>query len=828
MPRSPIVSRSRAPIAWMTSVFAIGLALSVGLFFAAREWQLREAREQVASAAHQEIGKLRVILLRSMEVLHALSALHRLEGRIDRTLFHDFVRGALLRQPELQALSWDPVVAGGDRPAFEAGVRTEGFPGFTITEELQDGHRVPARERDFYTPVQFIEPVSGNLEALGYDLNSDPNRRRSLEQARDSGEAVATAPIRLTQGTGDKTGFLVLLPVYRGKESIPATVEERRSQLLGFVVAVFKVEDLVAESLRELKGKGIVARIYDTAPEGLPMYATATGPLEGIAWLEVAGRRWAFEFGATPQLRSRGAGWPAWLVLAGGVAFTLLSTAYMVSGWRRTLEIARANAALEEEVKSRKAAQAAEAAANQAKSEFVASMSHEIRTPLNAILGYAQLLQRDPELSPEQMDSIRGISTGGQHLLGLIQEILDLSKIEAGRMEVNLVSFDLRELGRGLITTGRPLCAQKRLSCKLRMAEEGAVHVRGDEGKLRQVLVNLLGNAIKFTNAGEISLGIRRMEGDQWLFEVVDTGLGIPDDELPFIFQPFHQGVGAQHHGGTGLGLAIARRQVELMGGDLQLETERGAGSRFFFTLSLEPSQDTVPHPLQVKRLMPGREVTILVVDDVAANREVLGKMLTVIGCRVLTAATGSEAIQIAREQRVDMVFLDLLLPDLPGLEVAQALQRTTDSRPPSIVMNSASPLPRHREESLRAGCVDFLTKPLRSERVYDCLRQHLEVCFEYEASAVTSGSLPPLKRVSVPESLCARLGVAAELHSTTALKSALQELRRHGPDAEILAEHLRMELRGYNMDAIQTILAQTVVAVAEPDPSPSANGIPR
>ena len=450
------ISRSRVPAAWIGGVLGMGILLSLILFLALRRWEHREQRERIAAVAHEQIEKLHVSILRSMEVLHSVASLYRVEGRIGRDAFRQFVDGALHRQPELQAVSWNPVVPAGQRFQLEAAARLDGFAGFSIREHAPDGSLVAAMDRAEYVPVQLIEPLAGNAQALGYDLNSDECRRLSIEQARDSGEPKATAPIRLAQLPGDQGGFLVLLPVYRGEAPLLSSVAERREWLAGFAVAVFKVADLVGQSFRELRTKGIVASLFDESPQGQRIYGTGSARTDALAWLDVAGRRWAVTFGPAPEFAATARHWQSWLVLAAGLAFTFLSTAYLFGGWRRTQEIAGANLALQDEVKIRQRAEAAAAAANQAKSDFLASMSHEIRTPLNAILGYAQLMQRDSQVSREQRDAIHGISTGGYHLLGLINEILDLAKIEAGRMDLNPVDFDLDALGRSLVTTFKP------------------------------------------------------------------------------------------------------------------------------------------------------------------------------------------------------------------------------------------------------------------------------------------------------------------------------------------------------------------------------------
>ncbi|HZI33307.1 MAG TPA: histidine kinase dimerization/phospho-acceptor domain-containing protein, partial [Candidatus Binatia bacterium] len=351
---------------------------------------------------------------------------------------------------------------------------------------------------------------------------------------------VATAPVHLAQGPDNQAGLLVLLPVYAN--GLPDTVAARREKLTGFAVAVFRVNDLVRTEFDELRKKGIQACLFDNSPTGELIYGTHSVVAGSQVSLEVAGRRWIMEFWPTHQFIAAQPHLQSWLALAGGLGFTFLTAAYLFGSWRRTTQIT---------------------AANQAKSDFLASMSHEIRTPLNAILGYAQLMQRDLTLPPEQRDSVTGISASGRHLLGLINEILDLSKIEAGRMELNPIDFDLAVLANGLAATFRPLCAQKRIGFRLDLPASQHLRVRGDEGKLRQVLINLVGNAVKFTSAGEVALRMVQEEDNRWLFEVFDTGLGIPSEEQSDIFKPFHQGRGAQHQGGTGLGLAIAQRQVE-------------------------------------------------------------------------------------------------------------------------------------------------------------------------------------------------------------------------------------------------------------------------
>jgi len=768
-------------------VLGVGVILSVGLYFTVRSWEEKELKKHAADFANEQAEKLHVSVLRSMEVLYSIASLHSAQDRVSRRQFHEFVQQALMRQPELQALSWNPVVPATRRAEFEAAAVADGLQGFQFREKDATGHFQSAGQRPEYVPVYFIEPLDRNLAALGFDLSSDAERLFSLDRARDTAKPVATAPIRLTQGPDNQAGLLVLLPVYAG--DAPATLDERRKELAGFAVAVFRVNDLVQAEFADLQRKGIEACLRDDSSSGELIYGSKIAARDQVS-LEIAGRHWVMEFSPTPEFVAAHSHLQSWLVLAAGLAFTFLISAYLFGNWRWTVEIA---------------------AANQAKSDFLASMSHEIRTPLNAILGYAQLLQRDVSLPPEQRDSIAGINDSGRHLLGLINEILDLSKIEAGRMELNLIDFDLAMLANGLVATFRPLCAQKKINFRLDIPGGKYQRVRGDEGKLRQVLINLVGNAVKFTNAGEVALRMLPEPDHYWRFEVFDTGHGIPSEEHSEIFKPFHQGSGAQHLGGTGLGLAIAQRQVELLGGKLELKSERGIGSRFFFSIPLAESQLAMAEPTpQVVRLAVGHSVRALVVDDNRENREVLGRMLSSVGCDVSFATDAASALLAVRERQPALVLLDLLLPGVSGAEAARNIRAEFGPTAPKLVAHTASVLALHREDAMAAGCVDFIAKPFECEQLYECLERHLGVKFERAERVVDDFNLNTSpEQVTLPEDLCARLMVAAELHSTTTLKAGLQELRQLGPEAERLADHIRLLMRSYDMDGIQRLLAQ-------------------
>jgi signal transduction histidine kinase/FixJ family two-component response regulator len=461
--------------------------------------------------------------------------------------------------------------------------------------------------------------------------------------------------------------------------------------------------------------------------------------------------------------------------------------------------------------------------ANRAKSEFLANMSHEIRTPLNAILGYAQILFRDGSLHPFQRDAIGTIIKSSDHMLMLINEILDLSKIDAGRMELFPTDFNLKKTIEEMEDLFQPECEEKGLGLRIQFTEvEHFFPVHGDQGKVRQVLINLIGNAVKFTQRGSVKVLVRKGEANLVTFDVTDTGPGIPATMHELIFEPFQQGPLAGAVGGTGLGLAIAKKQVEVMGGQLLLETPPGGGARFHFTISLPPALRTLAdHTREVERLAPESHVRALVVDDIRENREILSQVLERVGCDVSVATNGTEAIEAASTADLDVIFMDIRLPGINGLEAIQDIRQHL-RKAPKIIAISASAFEHEKALYLREGCDDFIAKPFRTEQIFASLSNLLDVSFTYRPQNKSMADFPliDLAGIPLPEDLVDRMVVAGELHSATVLKRCLKEVEELGPAEKRLAFHLRDFLSRCDMVAIQSIIAQIPVRT---ESSPSA-----
>ncbi|MCP4696046.1 MAG: response regulator [Gammaproteobacteria bacterium] len=384
-----------------------------------------------------------------------------------------------------------------------------------------------------------------------------------------------------------------------------------------------------------------------------------------------------------------------------------------------------------------KLAEKAAEAANRAKSGFLANMSHEIRTPLNGILGFAQILKRDKTLTPQQQDAVQTISQSGDHLLNLINDILDLSKVEAAKMELRINTFALPDFLKGITDIIRGRAHQTGAEFEFEAQPPLPATVEGDETRLRQVLINLLGNAVKFARQGKVVFQVSGEEG-KICFQITDTGPGITPEQLEIIFNPFQQaGDHRDNRESTGLGLAISKQLVEMMGGTLQVESAIGKGSTFRFHLALpeapewrhanKPSDRTVIG-------FCGKTWKILVVDDERANRAILAGLLTPLGFDVTETASAEDGIEKALKCPPDLIFMDLMMPKMDGFEAVRRLRRMPELKGVIIIAASASAFEHHRQASLEAGCDDFIAKPIRTSKLLKKLRDHLKLEWVHEA----------------------------------------------------------------------------------------------
>lgn len=398
--------------------------------------------------------------------------------------------------------------------------------------------------------------------------------------------------------------------------------------------------------------------------------------------------------------------------------------------------------------------------ANRAKSEFLANMSHELRTPLNAILGFTQLMHRDNQLPAETIENLGIINRAGEQLLNLINDILEMSKIEAGRSNINVTSFDLIRLIDSLRELLEYRAVAKGLMFTIDISAQVPRYIQTDQSKLRQVLLNLISNAIKFTKVGELKLTVVwQVENSRLEFTVRDTGLGISPNEINLLFEAFAQTeTGRSSQQGTGLGLAISRKYVELMGGKMQVQSVVGVGSTFTFTIPVSIATDseiTFSNPYkQVRSLAPNQpQIRLLVVDDVRESRLLLLKLLKSVGFIVREASNGMEAVNIWEEWRPHLILMDMRMPIMDGY----AATREIKSRDRNNSVSNYSPYPRpiiialtanafeeQRHDIIAAGCDDLINKPLMEEILFAKLQDYLQIEYSYHEETNTNKSENP------------------------------------------------------------------------------------
>ncbi|WP_445175881.1 PAS domain S-box protein [Microcoleus sp.] len=391
------------------------------------------------------------------------------------------------------------------------------------------------------------------------------------------------------------------------------------------------------------------------------------------------------------------------------------------------------------EIIQAKAREAAEAA-SRAKSEFLANMSHELRTPLNGIMGYAQILQRSKLLNEEERSRINVIYQCGSHLLTLINDILDLSKIEAQKVELMPTDFHFPAFLQGVAEMCRIRAEIKGIHFHFPSSPELPIGIRADEKRLRQVLINLLSNAIKFTDEGSVTFIVSFATEGKIRFEVRDTGTGIAQEQLQAIFQPFEQvGDRRRHTEGTGLGLAISQRIVELMGSTIQVQSEMNVGSIFWFDANISQADEWVKtSQIDDQGQIIGikdRQPKIVVVDDKWANRSVISNLLSPIGFEVSEANDGQEGWEKILEVQPDLIVTDLLMPELDGFELIKRVRESENFKDLIIIVSSASVFETDQYRSLEAGANTFIAKPVQATELLQKLQQYLELEWVYEAN---------------------------------------------------------------------------------------------
>lgn len=474
-----------------------------------------------------------------------------------------------------------------------------------------------------------------------------------------------------------------------------------------------------------------------------------------------------------------------------------------------------------------KAAQELAEAANKAKSVFLASMSHELRTPLNAILGFSNLMRGDPAITKEQRENLDIINRSGEHLLNLINDVLDMAKIEAGRIVLDIKPFDLAALLREVAAMMRVRAEEKGLKVLLEQSAALPQFITADSDKLRQIIINLVGNAIKFTQQGGVSLRVSLQHANDMprlQIEVEDSGVGIDKENLTRIFQPFVQVGKSATQEGTGLGLSIVQEYLDLMGGSIDVESEPNRGTLFRLNLPVQIAQaadvpqDEIANGGGVA-LAPGQpEYRVLIVEDQQENWLLLRHLLEEAGFVTEVAKNGAEGVEMFLSFRPHFIWMDRRMPVMDGLEATQRIRALAEGTAVKIAAVTASAFSEQREEMLAVGMDDFVRKPYRTMEIFDCMARLLGVKFtcRHQAPIEAEAAFSAETAVKLPVELRRELTNALIVGNTEQLAGLLQRIERL--DAG-LAKGLNVYLQSFNYLPILNVLESLNAGMTQPPP---------
>jgi len=654
---------------------------------------------------------------------------------LDRLDWRRFVEAIELERqyPGVYGFAYVARVKAQELDTFLRETRRMGLSSYDI--QVPHGAEQSEPEADLYL-VRFHEPEQFNGPALGLNVAASPRNRIAYDESRDLAAVRATGPMRLFQDRDAGASVVVTVPVF-GRNSAPENLEDRRESIKGWVAAPVGLREflLTGASYAHDRFQITLSPFEDESESNViqtshSVWAGADDAEPINASIVIGGQPWRLAFTPRTQAAIAPSSIRELTILAIGAVISILLTAIVWSvsrtQWKAERLAESMTASLRRSAGRQEALAASAKAASRAKTEFLANMSHEIRTPMTAILGYAELLDErayESGADEEQRQWLGSIRRSGEHLLTIINDVLDLSKIESGRLQTRRRACQVEQIVNDVLDPMLARAHQKGLTLRAELATEIPSVVMTDPARLRQIMINLVGNALKFTEEGEVVANLSCTD-EQLIIEVCDTGIGIDEESLPKLFEAFEQADSsmARSHEGSGLGLAISRRLARIMGGDISASSVQGKGSVFRLTLPRETPEDTpmlsslTRSPAPPTRSAAGPTVTVtgrvLLVEDGPDNQRLITHVLKRAGLSIELAQHGLEAVQLIEGgARFDVIVMDMQMPVMDGYTAAGRLRELGCTTP--IVALTAHAMDGDREKCIDAGCSEYTTKPI-------------------------------------------------------------------------------------------------------------------